>query len=270
MRDRWALGIFLMGVTNLALGATHDIRLYAAGSLRNALIELAAAYTQAYGAQVETTFSPSGLLRQRIESGERPDLFASANRHHPQALADAGIGAPVVLFARNELCALAQPSVDARSESLLDVLLDPDIRVGTSTPGADPSGDYAWAFFDRADAVRTGSGEALKRKARKLTGGADSPQPPAGRNNYAWVMENDRADVFLTYCTNARAAQAEVGSLQIVAVPPELAVGADYGLSLLAADNPAAVCLAIFILSPTGQRILNDHGFCAPLLPAVS
>ena len=37
----------------------------------------------------------------------------------------------------------------------------------------------------------------------QLTGGPDSDPAPEGRNTYAWVMESDRADLFLTYCTNA-------------------------------------------------------------------
>jgi hypothetical protein len=34
-------------------------------------------------------------------------------------------------------------------------LLDPPVRVATSTPGADPSGDYAWQLFDKPDDSRS-------------------------------------------------------------------------------------------------------------------
>lgn len=112
--------VILAAVSGVAAGADRTT-LYAAGSLRNALTEVAAAYTNAYGVEVAPTFSPSGLLRKRIESGERPDVFASANMRHPRALADAGIGGPVVLFARNELCALAQLAVGVGTDTLLQV-----------------------------------------------------------------------------------------------------------------------------------------------------
>ena len=36
-------------------------------------------------------------------------------------------------------------------DNLLDRMLDPAVRLATSTPGADPGGDYAWAVFARAD-----------------------------------------------------------------------------------------------------------------------
>lgn len=242
-------------------------RLYAAGSLKAAMGEIAAAFTQATGLPVETSFGPSGLLRERIEAGEPAEVFASANMKHPETLAAAGKGGPVVLFARNRLCAMTQPDLDVTSEGLLDALLDPGVRVGTSTPKADPSGDYAWRLFEKAEQLRPGSFAALGAKALKLTGGPDSATAPEGRNPYAWVMTEGRADLFLTYCTNVVLARRDTPALRQVAVPPALAVGADYGLSLLAPDRPAAARLALFILSPAGQGILADHGFEAPALP---
>ena len=62
-------------------------------------------------------------------------------------------------------------------------------------------------------------------------------------------------------------ARAADPSLRQVAVPESLAVGADYGLILLA-DRPEAVRFAMFVLSPAGQSILDRHGFVAPGLPA--
>lgn len=254
------------------LGATAQARdglqLYAAGSLRAALTDVAQAFTERYGIPVETTFSPSGLLRERIEQGEAADVFASANMAHPRTLMAAGRGGPVALFARNRLCALAQPGVAIDSAGLLDVLLNPDIRLGTSTPNADPSGDYAWELFERAEALHPGSYDALDAKALQLTGGPDSAPAPEGRNQYAWVMDEQRADVFLTYCTNARLARAELPELQIVQLPEDLAVGADYGLMVLAADRPDAWRLALFILAPEGQALLAGYGFTSGALPA--
>ena len=77
----------------------------------------------------------------------------------------AGWGGPVALFARNRLCALAQPDVEVSPATLLEVLLDPAVRLGTSTPKADPSGDYAWQVFEKAEALRPGSFATLDAKA---------------------------------------------------------------------------------------------------------
>jgi len=116
-------------------GATEEpVRLYAAGSLRAAMTDIAHAFTVQYGVPVETTFGASGLLRERIERGESTDVFASADMQHPRTLMQAGKGGPVPVFIRNRLCVLAQPSVRITPETVLETLLRPDIRLGTSTP----------------------------------------------------------------------------------------------------------------------------------------
>jgi ABC-type molybdate transport system substrate-binding protein len=76
-----------------------------------------------------------------------------------------------------------------------------------------------------------------------------------------------KADLFLTYCTNAREAQAQHPEQQVVALPDALAVGADYGLTVLDGAPPAAYRFAMFMLSTDGQRILDKHGFTAPAMP---
>jgi molybdate transport system substrate-binding protein len=248
--------------------AAEPVTLYAAGSLKTALGDVAKAYEAAYGTPIATEFAASGLLRQRIEEGDAPDVFASANMAHPQKLMAAGRGGPVVLFARNRLCAIAQPELEVSTDDLLEVMLREDVTLGTSTPKADPSGDYAWELFRKADGLRAGSYARLDAKAQKLTGGPDSPKAPEGRNTYGWVMDEGRADLFLTYCTNARLARKEVQGLQIVQLADALAVGADYGLIVLAGDRPDAWRLAGFILSPDGQRILAEHGFAVAGVPA--
>jgi molybdenum ABC transporter molybdate-binding protein len=242
--------------------AAEPVKLLAAGSLKAAFNEIAASFSAATGTAVESGFGASGLLRDRIAGGEQADLFASANLEHPRALAEER-GLKVRAFARNTLCALAQPDIDVTGDTLLDGMLDPAVRVGTSTPRADPSGDYAWALFDRAETLKPGAAETLKDKALQLTGGPASPKPATGRSVYGWVMEEDRADIFLTYCTNAVVAAAEVPALQVVEVPAALAVGADYGLLVLN-QRPEAQALADFILSADGQAILASYGFGPP------
>ncbi|MEJ2376395.1 MAG: substrate-binding domain-containing protein [Pseudolabrys sp.] len=62
------------------------IHLFAAGSLREALTDVARAFEAASGHTVESMFGPSGLLAAKIASGTHADLFPSANMAHPQAL----------------------------------------------------------------------------------------------------------------------------------------------------------------------------------------
>ncbi len=246
----------------LPLSAAADsLQLYAAGSLKAALGEVVISYEKNYTTKITTKFGPSGLLKKAILAGEKADIFASANMKHPESLAAKGWGSPVVLFARNKLCALAQPDVAVTTSNLLDTLLDENIRLGTSTPKADPSGDYAWELFARADKIKEGSFSKLSGKTLQLTGGPDSAKAPAGHNQYGWVMGGNKADVFLTYCTNAVLAKEEVPDLQIVKIPEDLAVGANYGLLINKNAPVEAWQFGMYILSPAGQEILKKYGF---------
>lgn len=246
-----------------AQAQSSPVQLHAAGSLREALTEVARLFEAQTGQKVGLTFGASGLLRERIEEGEPAQVFASADLDHPLRLAQAGGWEAPRVFALNQMCVLAAPAVAARPEILLETMLRPEVRLGTSTPKADPSGDYAWALFRRADKLRPGAFAMLDAKALKLTGGADSPRPPPGRNTYAWIMGEGRVDLFVTYCTNAMVVQRELPSLKVIAVPPDLQVAARYGLTARQGDT-AAARLAQFILSPPAQAVLRRYGFGQP------
>ena len=274
----WGVSSLMLGVMVLSGCATQQattpaqpevavgdpVQVYAAGSLRDALTEIARDHEARTGQKVVLTFAASGLLRERIEQGAPAQVFASADTKHPQRLANQGQWQAPVVFTRNTLCALAQGTVAVTSDTLLGTMLQPQVRLGISTPKADPAGDYAWALFQKADALQPGATARLEAKALQLTGGANSAQAPAGRNTYAWVMEQNRADVFLTYCTNAVAARAEVPSLQVVAVPEALQVVAAYGLTVRAGAPAQAQAFAQAVLQPPAQAVLRRLGFAAP------
>jgi ABC-type molybdate transport system substrate-binding protein len=266
MIARFALVAILVTSSVPALAA-EPVLLHAAGSLRNALTEVAGAFVAATGREVQAKFGASGTLKEEIAAGARAEVFASANMEHPLALAAANKSGPVVLFARNKLCALVRPGLDVSSATLLDRMLDPDVKIGTSTPRADPAGDYAWEVFRKADKLRPGSFALLAAKALQLVGSPTSPTAPAGRAYYGMLVAQGKADIMLTYFTNAREAEQQNPGQQIVVLPDELAVGADYGLTVLDGASRRAYQLVTFILSVEGQRILAKHGFTAPALP---
>jgi molybdate transport system substrate-binding protein len=241
--------------------AADPVRLYAAGSLRAVMTEMGDTFAKREGIPVKGDFGASGLMRQRIEKGEPAEVFASADMGHPKTLAGAGRAAPVVLFARNRLCALARPGVKVTTETLLERMLDPAIKLGTSTPKSDPSGDYTWLAFDHAEKLTPGAFAKLDAKAMKLVGGPDSPPAPKDRSAYGKYLEDGTADIFLTYCTNTVLATREVPGLQTVQLPPALAVSAEYGLTVLKGARPEAERFARFIVSKQGQDILAKHGF---------
>jgi ABC-type molybdate transport system substrate-binding protein len=249
------------GIAMATSARAETVSLYAAGSLKAALTDVAKAFESKSGHKVEAKYGPSGLLKNEIAGGAKADVFASANMEHPQALFNDGTGGPVVRFARNKLCALVRPGLDVTTDTLLAHMLDAKVKLATSTPRADPSGDYALEVFTKAEALTHGAQDVLELKALKLTGGKDSAAPPAGRVVYGWHVAEGRADIFLTYCTNALAAQKQYPGQQLVELPEALSVGADYGLTVIDGAGAAAQDFAEFILSAEGQKILAGYGF---------
>lgn len=209
------------------------------------------------GKSFSAEFGPAGLLRQRIEYGELPQLFASANVAHPQRLADLGMAGAIQVFARNRLCATVRNVPALTERPLPEVLCDPRWRLATSTPGADPSGDYALQLFERCEQYWPGQGEALRRRALPLVGGIDSAPVPAGRLAAEYLIAGGQADIFLGYASYAPALAA-YPALAVRPLAPPLDIEADYGLCLL---DDGAQRLAAFILSEQGQGILSRHGF---------
>ncbi len=267
MRIRLSAALAFLAIITVPAMAEETVLLHAAGSLRAALTEVAKDFEAAGIGKVRAKFGASGLLKDEIAAGAKAEVFASANMEHPQTLAAEKRSGPVVLFARNRLCALVRPGLELTPAALLDRMLDPQMKLGTSTPKADPSGDYAWEVFRKAEKLKPGAYATLEKKALQLTGGPASPPAPQGRSIYGELIAQGAADIFLTYCTNALAAQHENSTQQIVALPDALAVGADYGLTVMADASPSAYRFAMFILSSEGQRILAAYGFSVPGLP---
>ena len=269
MSSRGRIVAVLLAVTAMITPARagQPVLLHAAGSLRGALTEVMAAFEAATGVKVQAKFGPSGVLKDEIAGGAPAEVFASANMEHPQALAKATRSGPVVLFARNRLCALARPGLAVEPASVLDRMLDPGLKLGTSTPLNDPAGDYAWEMFHKAEALKPGAFASLEKKALRLVGGPDAPTAPPGKSVYAMLLAEGKADLFLTYCTNAIEAVKENAGMRMARLPDEIAVAADYGLTVITGASVNAYQLAMFILSANGQRALAAHGFAAPTLP---
>ena len=242
--------------------AEEPVRVLAAGSLTGAMTAVIDSYRKKTGASVEADFGPAGLLLERIEQGERVDVFASANMAHPRKLADAGRATPPVVMARNRMCATALPGFGLTSANLLDRLLDPKVGIGTSTPKADPGGDYAWLVFERADRVRPGAAALLEARAQQVVGGRHNPPVPAGRNAMDYFFDQHKVDVAIGYCSSHDLKPNP--KFVSVEMPAELAVTADYGMSVIGAAGharEAALRFALFVMSPEAQHLIGLYGF---------
>jgi len=233
-------------------------------------------FTQRTGLAVNCEHGGSGILRERIEQGEPFNLFASADMGHPQRLYESGRSGAVMRFAGNRLCAIARPELGLTPKNFLETILRPEIRLGTSTPGSDPSGDYTWKMFDAAGCLQSGADVTLKAKALKLMGGPRKPgqgKPPEGQGPkpehgkgphrgpgpIERAFESGQVDVFILYRTAGRKAVEQ--GLVAVDLPPVLDQIADYGLTVINPRKAEAEQFAAFMLSAEGQGMLARCGF---------
>lgn len=244
-----------------------EIRVVAAGSLKDPFTAIFADYGGRYGVGFSPVWGPSGTLRERLQHGEPFDIFASAALPHAQALTDAGISGPSVLFARNALCIVTDAGHDLNAGNLVETLLRPEIRIGTSTPVSDPSGDYTWEMFHRIDAQRPGAFATLSGKARQLFGGAATAGVAEGRFRPLAALDGHEIDLFIVYCSTARQIVRESANYRLLELPPELSVGPEYGLTVSRKAAPSVADFAMYLLSPPGQASLKSFGFVPVALP---
>jgi len=239
--------VIMLGTCRLA--AAGEIKLYAAGSLKEVMGELGAAYARANGTSLAARFGLSGIMRERIEKGEAVDVFASADMEHPLGLQQDGRASTVVFFTRNLLCATALPSLHLTSANLLDKLLDPVAKIGTSTPKADPAGDYTWAMFRLSDKLRPGAFALLDAKAMQIYGGATNNGPVDGKDPAIAAIASGKVDITIGYCSSTKLRLSQLPGLEAVEIPQELSVRPEYGLAAMKDASPEAARFALFVMS---------------------
>jgi molybdenum ABC transporter molybdate-binding protein len=259
--------MFLMLVVGLIAwnpaAEADGLVLYGAGSLKDALGAVTKDFSAKSGIEVKTAFGPSGLMRQKIEAGEKVDVFASADMGNPLKLQKDGKVAAVVMFTRNRLCAFSTADAGLTAANFASRIVDPAVKLGTSTPKADPGGDYTWAMFHLIDKKSPGAFATLDAKAQKIVGGSTAANP-ANTDPIAAAFQSGQINVMMGYCSGAEQRRKATPGINVVQVPEDFDVGPEYGLALTRLDDPKAVALMLAILSPAGQSTLARFGF-API-----
>jgi ABC-type molybdate transport system substrate-binding protein len=255
-----SLSNFTLAVALLSAGAAHaqTVLVFSSGSARGVVGDIA----KQAGIPIKSEFGGGGALRERIEKGEKPDLFISADMGQPEKLETAGrTVVPVIAFAKNRECVVSKKALGVTPANLPAKLLDPQVRLKTSQPVADPSGDYTWAIFDKIDATSPGSGKTLKAKAEANM--ALTAQPAEAQSAQGALFAQDKIDLTITYCSGELDKQLP-NLLASFPVPPALDPHPVYGVAVLS-NRPEALRLALYLLSEKGQTIVAKNGL-VPLL----
>jgi ABC-type molybdate transport system substrate-binding protein len=248
----------IVAITAPLAQAADTVEIFSAGSLRGVVGDLTKQASAALNIEIKPTFGGSGSLRERIEKGETPDLLLSADVGSPRKLESEGrTVVPAIAFARNRMCIISRQSAGITERNLMDRMLAKGVRIKTSTPVADPAGDYAWAIFDRVDSLRPGAGATLKERAQALNSVNVTPAP--GQSAAAALFVSKQIDLSITYCSGWPALQKEVPGLTSLQVPPKLDPHPLYGIAVLS-SRPQAMRVALLLLSDKGQAIIAQNG----------
>jgi len=257
--------IVIMAV-DLVRAEDRKLTVFAAGSLREALGAIAQDFGAAHQIQVRTEFGPSGRMRERIERGERTDLFASADIGHARTLVEQGRATVMAMFARNSICALAAEELGLTEATIVDKLLDKATKIGISTPKADPLGDYTVEIYHRISQEHAGAADDLMARSTVIEAPPGGPQARSG-DAFADALQERRVDLAILYCSGRDRFARLLPTARMIPFPPRLQVGPEYALAVLKDGDPRVAGLALYVLSPEGQTTLARFGFIPVSLP---
>jgi molybdate transport system substrate-binding protein len=229
--------------------------------LRGALTKIVKTVHSQLDCDIQLEFGPSGVLKERIENGEHADLFISANLSHPQELLRLGLTEKIIPVAKNEVCLFGHFSPGKDLDGTIDIMLDPSVGLGTSTPGDDPGGDYAFEVFRLVDAIRPGSYAVLSAKALQLVGGRNSPPTSGTKHPVLSLFAQQRIDIFLGYYTTALAIKSVLSSIHIERLPEQIVGKTDYAMVKTICAHDLTTEIIDIILSRKGNSILEKYGF---------
>ena len=235
----------------------------AAGSMLQLLPKLLVACPKVDESKFQTVFGPSSSLRDKIENGQRCDLFISAHSTHTDALVKAEIFGRGAVFGLNPTVLVYRSDNDVADTGILQLLADPSWQLGMSTSGLNPS-DTEFEILSKISEAIESDPEALASRTRLITGGRENPNAPNGRNQIGWVMETQEIDLLLTFQSNAIDAVADNPGLQFTELPLSIRVVGQYGIGVSIDACREVKELYDWLLSTEGKNVLEQNGLERP------
>jgi len=141
----------------------------------------------------------------------------AADVGHARKLVQDGRASVMAVFVRNTVCLLSPARFGAITETALDKLLAPGVRVGMSLPKVDPLGDYTVRLFGLIDRLRPGSAAALQSRAVVL----DTPPPRSGDADADAILDG-RVDASIVYCSGRDRYARLLPDATLAQFPPDL------------------------------------------------
>jgi molybdate transport system substrate-binding protein len=246
------LGLLLGVAIAAPAEGTKELNVFAAASLRESFAELGKQFEATHpGTKVLFNLGGSQELRAQIENGAPADVFASADQKHLQALVAEKLAAEPKIFAGNEPALVVPKGNPARLRSLQDLPRAKRIVIGVPQV---PIGSYTLRILDAAS-KRYGGELRSKVEANVVSRELNV------RQVLAKVVLGE-ADAAIVYRTDAAAAK---GKVEVIPIPSEVNVVAEYPIALLTKAKEAALAKEFvdLVLSNAGREVLSRYGFRA-------
>jgi molybdate transport system substrate-binding protein len=232
------------------LATAGDVLVFAAASLKNALDDIAAKYTEATGKTVSINYAASSVLAKQIEQAAPADIFFSADPAWMNYLEERNLivretsrtllGNEIVLIAPGDSTATVEvgPGMD------LARLLGRDGRLAMANVDSVPAGRYGKAALEKLGVWASVADRIVQ---------ADNV-----RAALAFVAKGE-APLGIVYATDAHSEKAVrvIGTFPADSHPPIL-----YPVALTAAStNPDARAFLEFLSSDTARLSYEAEGF---------
>jgi len=225
-------------------GASGTVTVFAAASLTESFTTLGRQFEAAHpGTTVKFNFGASSSLAENINQGAPADVFASASPKNMQQVVDADGASDSKTFARNVMQIAVPPDNPAGVREVTD-LARSNVKVALCQPQV-PCGAVAQQVFENVNIT-----------VKPVTQGADVKA-------VLTTVQLGEVDAGMVYRTDVRAAGTKVRGIEI---PADQNASTSYPIAALTeAPNPVgAAAFVDYVLSPDGEKVLEQAGFAAP------
>lgn len=233
-------------------GAATELTVFAAASLRDPVVAVAAAYEAESAVRLVVATDSSTTLRVQVEQGAHADVFLSADTANPASLAASGlVDGAVVAFAGNRLAIVVPAGNPARIASPAD-LGRPGVEIVAAGDGV-PITAYATTLLGRLADLPGYSRDLPTAYASNVVTREDNVRAVMAK------IELGEGDAAIVYATDAAGSEA----VEAIPIPVAANVTARYAGCVLAgvADRAAAHAFLAWLAGPGGQGVLASFGF---------
>jgi molybdate transport system substrate-binding protein len=255
-RRRWFCGalaglaaaVWLLSIGPVA-AQSHDIVVFAAASLKNALDDIKAKYEKETGKRVMVSYAASSTLAKQIEAAGPADIFISADLDWMSYLAERKLIKPDtrVNLLGNGIVLVAPADSKA------------SVAIGPNFPLAAALGNGRLAMADPKTVPAGKYGKAALEKLGVWSAVADRVAPAENVRAALLLVSRGEAPLGIVYKTDAA---VDPGVKVVATFPADTHPPIIYPMALTAGStNPDAAGFAAYLRSPAATPLFEKQGF---------